>query len=810
MVSSQSGDFSCMEITWEESSTKYKNFYGVVEEPREERIIPIKLERGISIHTASDEEDEPFWVVESVKKHEEVRNEIKKMKENKTSQASLTESDDEDDDNSLKELLKRVKKQRNDLENILEKENNNINISDICSSKQTLSRSNSILSESSTPKAISISRLSPLDEKIKNNELSNNETNELSSNKSYTYIKNKEQHSSITENISKTCLSNVTDKLDTPEKEKLTFDLSSDMTENDAPLQIRSLIKNGSNLEDSVLNTAKRNSISRLPSKEDNTNSFLPKKVTDKYTENSERKSLSRVFSNEKCNDLSIPKNILSNEYDVKEKSRSNLTSSENSKQEFTLEKSILPLTKQEESNTDILSKNLISNSFPPVKTEESSEKYFKIQNTINKEPNNVFTQNFNDLVHSPTKNNNLNEINFIPENNRGEETNNEYCTKINGSNDVNGLSALQTPKSDDADFRRKSLIKQSSILSDALNAICNDISEDSNYSKPKKSSNENEIDKKCDNSILGITIEKHSSNPQTELNDSVKSSSFDEIDKQDSFGRRKSNILSTLPDKNISNLKHTENDLISKLNDEKPSAKFNNELDNIPDLEKSQTSNTEVSRLPLDLNVNNKKISDFKKNESTTILSPKSTFNNAGENILSNKEILHNCEPYSAQESLPKSNDMKISKESILSNDINKSKNTGDDSNPTNFIHGSLSSYEKNNENKKMQLIEYSVNKVDNLNNSELNSNKINIEALHQPSGDRIDDENNDKLRLKTLENKFKEDNIESSNGIKQIGGIQNIKCYSNNSVVFYFMFVQKSSLFRLIKPQTVFFIII
>lgn len=764
-MSSQSGDFSCTEITWEESSTKCKNYYGVVEEPREERIIPIKLlDRGISIHTASDEEDEPFWVVESVKKHEEVRNEIKKMKENKISQTSLTESYYEDDDNSLKELLKRVQKQRNDLEDILEKENNNSNISNAYSSKPILSRTNSFLNETSTPKAKSISRLSSLDEKIKCNELLDNETNEFNSNSSDTCTKTKEQHSLITENISKTCLTNITEKLDRSEKGVLAFNLSSDMIKNDFPLQIVNLGRNNSKVEDSkILNTVKRNSISRLSSKEENDSSFLPKKVTDEYTESPQKKSLYRVFSNEERDDSS-PTTILSNECYEKPK--------ESSLSNFSPTKDL----KQKEINNDIIKRK--SNPLSPVKTEESGEKYSKIKNTVDDESNKDLLQNLNDYGHisSHAENNNLNKINYIPENNLSNKTNNDNCKNINDNNNLNKSSTLQMPKPDDADCRRKSLIQESNILSDALNDICNEIPEDSNYNKQIKLSNKDDVDMKYNNSKTRNKIGIDSSKSPVELEDSAKSLSYDNVDTQDYFGKGKSNILNITPDKNNSNLKHTESDSIPKLNNEKHLIKINDELDNVP-TKIPQTSNTEASKLPLDLSINQNDLRDFDNNDLKTIHFPKSRLNNADENISSNKKILHNCEPHSLPESLPKSNDL-----NMLSNDINELKNTDNNLCPNNFTNTSLSLNEENNENnKESPLKEHFMNKEDDLNNTELNSHETKIATINKPSSDRTNDENENELRLKTLDKQFKEKNIESSNGIKQKGGIQKIKCYNN-----------------------------
>ncbi|XP_050523342.1 obscurin isoform X47 [Daktulosphaira vitifoliae] len=120
IMNNQATEFSCVEISWEDSSSKSKSYYGIVEEPKDERIIPIKIDRGISIHTATDEEEEPYWIIDNKKmKNEEHVQTIKGEVKKKTWMTSTPNSDDEDN-SSLNDLFLRVKKQRNDLEDILQ------------------------------------------------------------------------------------------------------------------------------------------------------------------------------------------------------------------------------------------------------------------------------------------------------------------------------------------------------------------------------------------------------------------------------------------------------------------------------------------------------------------------------------------------------------------------------------------------------------------------------------------------------------------------------------------------------------------
>ncbi|XP_025192239.1 obscurin isoform X4 [Melanaphis sacchari] len=584
IMSSQSGEFSCVEMSWEESSAKCKNYYGIVEEPKDERIIPIKIDRSISIHTASDEEEEPFWVVESVKKHEEVRNEIKKMKENKNSQALSGDSYDENDDNSLIDLLKRVQKQRNDLENILEKENiNNHNKFEVNRSENILSRSNSMLSETSTLKAMSVSRLSSLEENTKMNELSDSSINELISNNLNTCTKNKKEISLLTENISKDLISDTINNSDRPKKALLTHSLYTDTLKNSCEHSDEKYSKN----EGTVLNRADRASISRLSSIEECDNSFSPRKSIKEFSEIPKRLSLSR------------------------------LSSTEYTKKDFVLEKSISPVIKQDDLNKDF------SKSFLQDKTEEYE--LTKINDTLDKKFKPISEKNLNGLI-----DNDLNNTSNKPKSN---------YTKALDNYKSNEPSPLHLSKADEADFRRKSLIRQSSMISDALSAMCADIPEDNKYNKQKRFSIKEDNDK--------IT---------------------DSLD-------RKSSLSKIEYDENITKL---ENKLITKLDvDYEPQIK-NESFDSPTTTKISEISNTEPLKKSLNPELN-QKISDLKNNDLITVKAESDLSNYENKSSLLDKENNLNNEKLSVSESLTKDNNLNMvlpKKDSILSSDIENSIN--------------------------------------------------------------------------------------------------------------------------------------
>jgi len=714
-MSSQSGEFSCVEMSWEESSTKCKNYYGVVEEPREERIIPIKIDRGISIHTASDEEEEPFWIVESVKKNEQVRNEIKNMKEHKNSRGSLSDSLFEDEDNSLNDLLKRVKKQRNDLEDILEKENNN-NAFEVNYSEQISSQSSSRLSELSALDAKSISGISN------------------------THIKHKKEYSSITENISNELMYSTMKNVNRPKNGCITNQLPTDMTENYSSFETENLDTKYSKYEDDNLNTIKKASISRVSSKEERDNVFSPQKTINEYPEKPKKGSLSRLSSIEEHNNSSVSTKIIFNEYSDKSK-RGSLSSTEGSIQDFTLNKTISYDTKLEKSNIEFIENGSISKSL-------CLDEHEKNNNILNSELKTIEEQNLNDSSNNPNvaKNDNLNNVNNI--------------AKILDNGDLNESNTINMSKLDDADTRRKSLIKQSSMLSDALNAMCSEIPADSTYNKLKRLSLEDKIDDKYndynlkaknENGLLRTPIKQSS----------LESSSFDESKIQDS-SNKKSSVSYITDQKNCVDLENNKNESTPKLNDDIIVSVSNNEINDI-DINQKKFDGFENGDL-ISKKTDLKETPDITPHISNDLI-PKSMSTRANTSQPLNENVLNDRELQSTPNSLSKNNNMDVlPKESISSNDVNF-----------------------NNAEKSLRSDKSIVEGT-------------NIKILEQPSEDTMNKENEKNCKSKTTDATNEANGNNSTCGIKNIGGIQNIRCNNNVSVVF-FLFVQKSSLFRLSK---------
>lgn len=771
-MSSQAGEFSCVEISWEESSTKCKNVYGVVEEPRDERIIPIKIDRGISIHTASDEEDEPFWVVESVKKHEEVRNEIKKMKEEKVlQQSSSVNNYDEEDDNSLTELLKRVQKQRNDLEDILEKENNY--------TEKTVTRSNSVISEVSTYREKSVSRLSSLEENIKIDESSNNLLN--------IQIKNKKEFSSITENTSEELMANIIDNLDGPKISSLTGNLSTGITEKNSSLTNENLD------EDSILNTPKRVSISRLSSKENCDNFFLPQKITEEYSEKSSSGFQKSILSSLGKNDnSSMPKK--QNKHFDRAIRRS--LSNEHSTQDIISETSIPSDTNQSESNNDNVNENKTVSKSP---LRNKYEHYEKTPYTINDIPNDKSkTIAIENLIDSDKS------LHFKMKND--ELKSNIDTTEIMGSNNYE-LTALQKSKADEADFRRKSLIRQSSMLSDALNAMCNENPEDSNYNKQKRLSiKENNTNKF--NSNLKEKYENDLSKPS--IQESIVK------DESQSYLSRKSSISSISSDKNITIPENTENEL-----NKKTSTFITTDIpvEEILDISSKDTS----SRSLIFLDNNQKTLNELENEEFITTkkemsptkgilennlhsshdLSPNYLLKNYGSSI-TDDEILNDRDLHSAPKLLLQNNNFnQLPEESIaVECNNNNSETIVKHLNPDNLTTNSfLMTKCKDINNQTIPMQERFIDTENSLNNTEPSINDANVERSAHPTLDSKNELNENNLKLKSAKIANKEIDNKSTYGIKQLRGIQNIRCNNNVSVVFYLLFVQKSSSFRLIK---------
>ncbi|KAL4084740.1 hypothetical protein QTP88_027657 [Uroleucon formosanum] len=662
IMSSQSGEFSCVEMSWEESSSICKNYYGIVEEPRDERIIPIKIDRSISIHTASDEEEEPFWVVESVKKHEEVRNEIKKMKENKNLQASLGDSYDEEEDNSLIELLKRVQKQRNDLEDILEKENHNTIKFETNRTENILSRSNSMLSESSTLKARSVSRLSSVEENIKMGDLSDNLVNEFISNNSNTSTNNKKETSSITDNIPKELTSKTIYNLDEPKKVILSTDTLGKSCEHWDEIYS----KHGERVLD------ERNSISRLSSIEECDNSVLSSKNIKEFSEMPKRPSLST------------------------------LPSTEYKKQDITLEKSISPIIKQDESNKDSISK-----SFPRYTTEESENNLTTINNTLNDKFKPISEQNLNESIHFSDRHDYLNNINDKPKS--------RYIKALDNDKSLQS-SPIHMSNTDEADFRRKSLIRQSSMISDALSAMCAEIPEDNKYNKQKRPSIKEDntyydTKKNDENDLLTLLIKPPNSKKYPLLNEAEITDSL--------VG--KSSISRTGDDENITQL---ENNLTPKL-DVDDASKINNEsFDSLPSKQKSEVSNTEPLGKSLHLEFNQKKLNNLTtKRADIDLLNgtlnnnshmsndciPHSTSNSENKTSLLDKENNLNNEQRPISEPFLKDNNLDIilPKKSISSSDHENSMNDLQPNDSTNVIKNSQIPINKNSINKEDDIVQ-------------------------------------------------------------------------------------------------------
>lgn len=778
-MSNQSGEFSCVEISWEESSTKYKNFYGVVEEPKDERIIPIKIDRGISIHTASDEEDEPFWVVESVKKHEEVKNEIQKMKEDTILQRSPSIHNYDEDDKSLNELLQRVKKQRNDLEDILEKEN--------LHTEKTVSRSNSILSEVSALKESSDSRLSSLEQNIKICESTNNSLN--------IHTKNKKEFSSITENISEEFKANMINNLNVPKIDYLKRHLSTDISENNSFMQNGNLDEKYSKNEDNILNPIKRISLSRLSSTEDCDNSYLSGKNVKMYSENTISEFQKSIVTSLKESDNASMLTKL-NEYS----NISNIGSMpiKLSKQDTINETFIPSDNNQYESNNYANKNNLVSKSLFRDKSEEYEKKPHKINDIHNDKFKTIQNENLNDSHNSlnAIKNNGLNNIKEV--------------TKIIDSDNYE-LNALQKYKTEEDDNRRKSLIKQSSMLSDALNALCNETPED--YKKQKKFSIKEDSINNTFNSYLNEINENNLSKPSTQKANSTQSLQIVDDESQNYLGRK--SIISKIScDKNITIPESSE----SKFN--KENSKF--EINNTPVKEKSEVLNIgTLSRSSIMLDENQKILSELENKDLTVIkkeinltkgtsennlynshdISPNSVLN-INETFITNDGLLNDQNVNSTLKLLLKNNNLDKSAEEpiTMKDNYKKSEIIEKDSILNNLTDTSTLSKENENiDNQTVPLKEHFVNKKISMNYIEPNIIDTNIEMSTQSTLDNKDQINENILKLKSVGIANKEICDESTCGTKQIRGIQNIKCYNYVSVVFYFLFVQNSSLFRL-----------
>lgn len=784
-------------MSWEESSTKCKNYYGVVEEPREERIIPIKIDRGISIHTASDEEEEPFWVIENVKKREELRNEIKNMKENKNSEESLADNYFEDEDSLLNDLLRRGRKQRNELENILEKENNKNNVFEMNCAEEIVLQNNSRLSESYTLKEKLVSTLSSLEEDIDMNKISENTLNESISRNSNAHIKHKKGYSSVTENISNKLMYSTTENVITSEKGYITNQSSTDMVENCSSFKIENLNTQNSKYEDGTLNTVKKASISTSSSKEEEcNNTSLPQKTINEYSKKQKKGSLSRLSSIEEHNNSSVPSKIIFNEYSDRSK-RASLSSTEDSSQDFTSNKTTSYDTKLEESNTEFIENDSISK---PFSLDNHKKKCFEINNTLNNEPKIIEVQNLNDSNNTP--NFTKNEFNY--DSNMAKTYSND---NLNKSNDIN-MSTI-----DEADSRRKSLIKQSSVLSDALNAMCSEIPENTTYNKLKRLSiKEDKFNDNFNDCNLKETTKNDLLKTLIKKSNSIKSSSFDEDKADDSS---KSNISKITNNKNSIDLENEENKLKSKLNNKIDVSDINNVIRDVHGKSKSlEISNPEI---PSNIDTNHQKLDDFENNDITSkkpdsdierILDTnahtsnnQANESNTSNNVNASNKILNHRELHSTPNSLQKDNKMDVLfKESISICDIN-SKSGDEGLHSNNSTNDLLSSKEKKDiDNQEMSFKDHLVNKENERNSTEPIIEETNIKALEQPSEDIINNENKKTLKLKKMDTTIEENTNKSISGIKKIGGIPNFRCNNNVSVVF-FLFVRKSSLFRLLK---------
>ncbi|KAE9543197.1 hypothetical protein AGLY_003108 [Aphis glycines] len=731
IMSSQSGEFSCVEMSWEESSTKCRNYYGIVEEPRDERIIPIKMDRSISIHTASDEEEEPFWVIESVKKHEEVKNEIKKMKENKNSQALLGDSYDEDDDNSLVELLKRVQKQRNDLENILEKENQKENIInpdkfEVNRSENILSRSNSVLSESSTLKGRSVSRLSSLEENTRTGELSDTSVNELISVNSNSCTNNKKETSFITENLSKELISNSINNSDGSKKAVLTHSLYTDALGNSR----EHLDEKYSKHEGSILNSTDRISMSRLPSIEECDNSFSPRKNIKEFSEIPKRSSLSR------------------------------LSSTEYTQKDIVLEKSISPTIKQDELNKDV------SKSFLQDKTEDNG------LTTINNKFKPISEQNLNDSTNKP-KNNYIKDLDNVKS---------------------NEPSPLRLSNTDEADFRRKSLIRQSSMISDALSAMCAEIPEDNKYKKQKRFSIKEDNGKITDSLVRKPSF----SNDENITNLEKKIITKLDVDNNKSkiaeksnteplrksvnpeLNQKKMNDLNIIKaDSDLSNDKNKMSllDEENNLNNEKPSVSKSLPKDSIlssddiknstNDLQPNDSTNATFLSKPKDTNNLQTSIKENLENKEDDVVKQSSS------NVLDNKHGNKSTLGTEQIEDIVRTNNTDLSpNNSSLLNEIDYSKNIENDLQPNDSIPLSLTKEKIDSDILNIPIDKLLVNEENDKNNTKTGEtteivDKINKE--HSPD-DMIEENKN--ISESKIENTSKEENYDKpSSGEKQIG---------------------------------------
>jgi len=748
MSSSQSGEFSCVEMSWEESSTKCRNYYGIVEEPKDERIIPIKMDRSISIHTASDEEEEPFWVVESVKKHEEVKNEIKKMKENKNSQALLGDNYDEDDDNSLVELLKRVQKQRNDLENILEKENQKENITnpnkfEVNRSENILSRSNSVLSESSTLKARSVSRLSSLEENTRTGGLSDTSVNELIYVNSNSCTKNKKETSFITENISKELISNSISNSDGSKTAVLTHSLYTDALGNSCEHPDEKYSK----FEESILNSADRTSMSRLSSIEECDNSFSPRKNIKEFSEIPKRSSLSR------------------------------LSSIEYTKKDIELEKSISSTIKQDELNKDF-SKSFLQNN-------ELTTNNNKLDNKFKP----TSEQNLNDSINILANNKDLNNINNEPKSN--------YIKDLDNVK-PNELSPLRLSNTDEADFRRKSLIRQSSMISDALSAMCAEIPEDNKYRKQKRfsikedngkitdslvrkpsfSNDENitKLEKKLD---VDNYESKIAENPNTE---SLRKSLHPELNQKkiNDFKNNDLNIIKA--DADLSNDKNKMSllDEENNLNNKKPSVSKSLPKDSIlssdiknstNDLQPNESTNATYLSKPKDTNNLQTPIKEKLEDKEDDVVKQSSP------NVLDNKHGNKSTLGTEQTEGTVRINNTDLSPNNFpLLNEIDNSKNIEDDLQPNDSIPLSLTKEKIDTDILNMPINKLLVLKENDINNTktgEITEQVDKINKEHSPDG--LIKENINISELKTQNTSKEEYYDKPSNGEKQIGGIQN-----------------------------------
>ncbi|XP_025423037.1 obscurin isoform X4 [Sipha flava] len=761
IMSNQSEGFSCVEMSWEESSIKCKNFYGIVEEPRDERIIPIKIDRGISIHTASDEEEEPFWVIESVKKHEEVRNEIKKMKEDKILQrSSSVDNYDKEDDKSLNELLKRVKKQRNDLEDILNKENH--------FTEKTVSRNNSIFSEASTVEERSVSRLSSLEENIKICESANNLLNN----------DKKKELSSIKENTLEEFKANIINNLDIPKNGSITNGSSTDTSQNNSFIQNENLDEKYSKNENNILNPVKRISLSRLSSTEDCDNSYLPEKYIKVCSENPINESQKFIVTSFKeSHKTSMP--IKLNEYsDI---------SSIGSKPDTVNETSISSDNNQYEFN------NLVSKSLLRDKSEEYEKKPHNINDELNDKLKKIEIEHLNDFYNSinTINNNGLNNINKV--------------TKII-ENDNDELDALQKYKTEENDYRRKSLIRQSSILSDALNALCNETPEDSNYNKQKKLL----IEEDSINNTFNFNLKEKNENDLSKLSTQKANSTKSSLTDNESQGNlsRKSSISKISDDKNITIPENSE----GKFHKENNQSGINNILvKEEPKMSSLETS----SKSSILLDENQKILNELENKELTAIKeetnltkrtlennlynlheNSSSSVLNKNENVITDDGILNDQDVHSTPKLLFKDNSLdKLPEEPITVEGNNKkSKIIVKDSNLNNLTGTSLLSKEdKNINNQAVPLNEHFVDKESNMNYTGQNIKDTNDIISTEPTLDNKEHTNEKISKLKSVGIENEEIYDKSTCGTKQIrvppkilSGMDDVVTYETLTQVF------------------------